>query len=896
MSCVDVQPCVDWANDTAENCRVEESRGPCDTYYQEWRCFDLRECSWNTILECIGGFFCAVGRYVSTGVCRIYETIKTTVCEGTTAAAKGACQLFSTTVNAVCDFFVWVWELTTAALGCIFSKPTSRNIIEDIVPNFEGINFTGRDERNTEIPFLWGVSTASFQAEGQINNSDWSIFSRTPNIQDRVEGLPNFFGDTTFRLEPPQHAVHHRCIDVLKQDLDRVELLGMNTYRFSLEWSRIQPMKPAWAETYITTRLSGGDYSGLSTNGYNPNEFNDSAIEFYREMIDEMKERGLTIVLTLNHMSLPDWVLTPPKTPFVTIEDDYFKNSLRGWESEIVIEAYKNFVERVVFEFIDKVDYWITLNEPIATQMQLGYIAGIFPPGFSLDGDRAKKVYFNLIRAHVAAYDTIKQIAQNSGVNAKVGFSQYVAYAQTAPQRCIEKKIGDNDAARDQWDYAINRYFLDAVINGIFNDDLLLNNDFKPVIPQWVNKLDFIAPQYYRSFDIYHDLAINSISPWIRGGFHADVRGRTDYLSNKLFNDLGWTIYPGGLYQILKDFHDRYNLPILITENGICQRDDRNRAAYTISHLQQVLRAIKDGVNILGYIHWSIVDNYEWAYGYQNAGRFGLFTVDRDVSIANECESYPRHITEGALCYQYVIAKSMQLSRANNNENPFDLPVKRFGTIDAEGLRIEPPDMSFGGLWKISAIGDNRTLFNLYLTRLSTIQWQDIPDTDWVGMIFFLDIAKWVRLENIQWSGGVGESSSNGILTFRHPSILNQRVFSEYTFATFPTSAQRQLDGTITTGSQIRNVIGIKERKMGTWKKNNVGPDFITLHYLEGDKDRWHGKYLNSKPEWDSFVVDISLFDLTSHSTGEDSIHGTFTTATGVVTFGGTKLPDGILF
>lgn len=895
MSCLDIKPCTEWVEDTREECH-KELTGCRD---RDWQCDDWGDCSWNpaTWGDCINGVFCRAGHYFCKAANKIYEL----VCEVVTVLVEVACVVAGAVVNAVCDFFVWLWQLVTAALGCLFSKRTSRNIAEDVVPNFMGLNFKAKDEYGNEMPFIWGASTASYQVEGHIANSDWSIFNTSPDIKWRVE-LHGNIGGTTLQLEDADNAVDHRILDVFIEDVDRVKLLGLDTYRFSLEWSKIQPRKPKWAQTYITRRLAGQNYLSISTDGYEPNEFSVAGIEFYRTMIREIKRRNLKIILTINHMSLPDWVLTPPinSGPLAFGNDSGFCNSLRGWENPIVIEAFTNFVEHIVLNFRDDVSYWITLNEPIATLLQCGYIAGIFPPGFSIgsnlgnDSNIARDVYLNLIQAHVNAYNTIKRIA---GRNAKVGFSHAVIYADAISQTCLERAFGDNEDAKNQWNYAINIYFLDAVINGDLNRSLLLNDSIEHN-SEWANKLDFIAPQYYRSADIYHDVGMNASVPWLRGNFKIDVRSVANF--QKLFNDLGWAIYPGGFYQILKNFHDRYKLPILITENGICQSEDRNRAAYTIAHLQQVLRAIKDGVNVIGYVHWSIVDNYEWAFGYQKEAHFGLFTVDRDSPISNGARSFPRHITEGAIGYQYVIAKSKEIIRLNSNEDPFDLPVKRFGTIDVRGVSVQPPQMSFGGLWEIFIKGNKKPILNLYLSRLSTPEWRDL--SDWVGMIFFLDIDKWVRLENIQWRGGTvpDEPFSNGILTFRHPSIQNQSVFSEYNFTTFPTDIgqQVQLKGTITTQGQIRRVIGRKERKMGTWKKNNVGPEFITLHHLEGDKDRWHGKYLNAKPEWSPFIVDdISQFVVTSHSMGEDSIYGPIITAAGsVIPFGGTKLPDGIPF
>ena len=388
-------------------------------------------------------------------------------------------------------------------------------------------------------------------------------------------------------------------------------------------------------------------------------------------MLNLIEDRGLNVILTLNHMSLPDWVLTPPIAhdliEWSAVEDIHFRSSLRGWENPVTVKAFENFVRFVVPRLMDLVAYWITLNEPIGSSMATGYLAGVWPPGFLGDGDRARKVYFNFIDAHVRAYDVIKELA---GEAAQVGVSHIVMYARQAPQSALQRLLGRNETARDQFAYAFNHYFLDAVVKGDFNQNLW-RQDPPASREAWIGKLDFIAPQYYRSVDIYHSGPTALKVPWLGGAFVADLRGRQDYLAAYLWNDMGWTIYPGGLYEVLKDFHHRYGLPLLITENGMAETEDRNRAAYIVAHLQQVLRAIQEGVDVIGYVHWSIVDNWEWAFGYQDEARFGLFTIDRSAGLAaSGVASYPRHITEGALALQYVIANSQWIAETNSREDP----------------------------------------------------------------------------------------------------------------------------------------------------------------------------------------------------------------------------------
>ena len=171
-------------------------------------------------------------------------------------------------------------------------------------------------------------------------------------------------------------------------------------------------------------------------------------------------------------------------------------------------------------------------------------------------------------------------------------------------------------------------------------------------------RLDFIGINYYRSVYVLRDPGYEAFSAAFgsdfMGGYFKQEMRRSGH-EHHLLNDLTWEIYPRGLYALLKEMHERYRKPVLITENGIAEENDRNRAAYIVSHLQQTLRAVQEGVDVLGYLHWSIVDNFEWFEHYNPEARFGLFTVDPGPG-SNSGAPLRRHITEGALALQYMIA------------------------------------------------------------------------------------------------------------------------------------------------------------------------------------------------------------------------------------------------
>jgi beta-glucosidase len=227
--------------------------------------------------------------------------------------------------------------------------------------------------------FLWGVATSSYQIEGGITNNDWDFFTRSKPIKNRISSLtkPSIFykGRSQVHLQPAVEAARFWEPHYYLKDFDMASKLGMNSFRISLEWSGIEPQKDEWDQV---------------------------AIDHYKEMIRSMREKKLIPIVTLNHFTLPLWVLTPPRRfkkiigkhllppPLrdAAIGDppstDPYWYSLRGWENYRTVEEFIKFVERIVSEFKDQVDYWITINELVASIIGVGYIAGLSPPGFSL--------------------------------------------------------------------------------------------------------------------------------------------------------------------------------------------------------------------------------------------------------------------------------------------------------------------------------------------------------------------------------------------------------------------------------------------------------------------------------------------------------------------------------
>ena len=477
-------------------------------------------------------------------------------------------------------------------------------------------------------------------------------------------------------------------------DFDLAIKLGMNAFRIGIEWARVEPEKDQWDQ---------------------------GAINGYKQMIRSMRERGLTPVITLNHLTLPLWVLTPPSrftkkigqrllpSPLKDLpladppaSDPYWK-SLRGWENYETVKEFIKFVTRVVQELKELVDYWVTLAEPVASVIGVGYIAGLWPPGFLLDGNRAKKVLHNLIEAHVQAYDIITSLdsidADGDGISKMVGFSHAMVAASPAePTKMIGATINDNIRAAANFDYFVNDYFINAVISG--EEDLNYlntlqrhNKDSKDFIvhEEWKNKSDFIGINYYRRVYVrYSNILALSSAKFAGGTFVNNLHAQTHHQPHGILNDLGWEIYPEGLYNLIMRIKNQWNntLPVFITENGVADKNDKYRAPFIVAHLQQVKRAINNGANVIGYLHWSFMDNYEWLENYRPEARFGLFSIDRSVGTSGLPE-FKRQGTKGAEALEFIIKQSIfRNENGVDTDSAITAAKDKFGTFSANGSHL----------------------------------------------------------------------------------------------------------------------------------------------------------------------------------------------------------------
>ncbi|MCC8242712.1 glycoside hydrolase family 1 protein [Saccharothrix luteola] len=362
--------------------------------------------------------------------------------------------------------------------------------------------------------FLWGAATAAHQVEGNNTASDLWAFENAPD-----SFLPERSGDAC--------DSYHRW----PEDLDIVRDLGLTSYRFSIEWARVEPA---------------------------PGHVSRAQLAHYRRVVEGCLERGLTPVVTLHHFTTPLWF-----------------RAAGGWTGDDAVSRFRAYV-RSVLPILDGVEWVCTVNEPNMVAMMSAMIkrgerkenvAGAMPPP---DQDVADA----LIAAHRAAREELAALPR-------------VRSGWTVANQNFQAAAGADDLAAE-WAHSREDQFLDVA-----GDD------------------DFIGVQAYTRVVIGDG-----------GPIEPDPDARRTLT--------GWEFYPDALEGAVRHTADRVGpaVPILVTENGIATADDAERIDYTRGALAGLARAIADGVDVRGYLHWSLLDNYEWGSW---TPTFGLVSVDRET-------------------------------------------------------------------------------------------------------------------------------------------------------------------------------------------------------------------------------------------------------------------------
>jgi beta-glucosidase len=425
--------------------------------------------------------------------------------------------------------------------------------------------------------FLWGVATSAYQIEGAVDAdgrgpSIWDTFTHTP---EKIDG--GHTGDVA--------CDHYRR---WREDVDLIAGLGVNAYRFSIAWPRVFPTGRGRLER--------------------------RGLDHYSRLIDALLERGVAPVVTLYHWDLPQ-----------ALEDE------GGWLARETAERFAEYAAACFDAHGDRVRWWLTINEPWIVGL-LGYLHGLHAPGYKDDVLGEATVFHHLLLAHGRAVQEYRR----TGHDGRIGF---------APNLCPHYPASDDPADADVADASdgyVNRWFLDPVFRGSYPEDMRRRYE------ELIGPLDFVRPGDLETIAEPIDyLGVNYYAPrfmqaapgdapWPWRVIVPDETATTGgFTGGVAATDAGTPIVPAGLTDLLVRVRDDYgDVPILITENGAVFPEpvhDERRVRFIRDHLAALHDALEQGVPVLGYCHWSLMDNFEWALGY--AQRFGLVHVDYETFV-----------------------------------------------------------------------------------------------------------------------------------------------------------------------------------------------------------------------------------------------------------------------
>ena len=437
--------------------------------------------------------------------------------------------------------------------------------------------------------FIWGVATAAFQIEGG-GRSD----GKGPSIWDRFCEQPGAIADASNGLVACDHYNNWQ------DDIQIISDLGVNAYRMSISWPRVQPTgKGAW---------------------------NSKGLDFYDRVIDALFEKNIAASVTFNHWDLPDAL-----------------QQMGGWANRETVHRFVDYAQTVASRLGDRVQSFTTHNEPWVIA-HLGHETGIFAPGIKHRGV-ATQVSHHLLLSHGLALQALRAERQT----AKLGIVLNLAPMHSATESTEDKQKTKLEDGR------LLRWYMDPLFKGEYPADVLdfLGSDAPQIesndMAQIQQPLDFLGVNYYSRS------VVSATDPW-------DVQK-----SGLPVTDMQWEVYPQGLTELLVRMHRDYPLPaIYITENGAAFKDkivngnvhDKNRVDYLQQHIRALSDAIEQGVPVEAYMVWSLMDNFEWASGYEK--RFGIVHVDY--------ETQKRVLKDSALWYREFLKQGTQLPELNSNK------------------------------------------------------------------------------------------------------------------------------------------------------------------------------------------------------------------------------------
>ena len=427
--------------------------------------------------------------------------------------------------------------------------------------------------------FVWGTATSSYQVEGGATAD-----GKGPSIWDAFVSIPGKIHQGETGAVACDH--YHK----FKEDVQLMKNMGVTAYRFSISWARILPQGKG--------------------------AVNEAGIKFYSDLIDELLSAGITPWVTLYHWDLP---------LALQLEHD-------GWLSADIADFFKDYADLCFERFGDRVQNWITLNEPWVVAI-LGHGQGVFAPGRA-SNDEPYLAAHNLIRSHAKAVQLYRsKYAHQKG---QIGMSNNCDWREPLTDDPL-----DREAAQRALEFFLS-WFADPIYFGDYPQ--VMKDRLEDRLPSFTpeEKLelkgssDFFGLNHYTTmFASHNDGTDNKDNVYGNGGISEDQDVTLTLDSNWDLTLMNWAVVPWGCKKMLEWIDKRYGKPdIYITENGCAypdelidgEIDDQKRLEFYQGYLQACEEAISEGINLKGYFAWSFMDNFEWASGYEK--RFGLHYVD----------------------------------------------------------------------------------------------------------------------------------------------------------------------------------------------------------------------------------------------------------------------------
>ena len=460
---------------------------------------------------------------------------------------------------------------------------------------------------NYKMPenFLWGSASAAYQVEGAYLEDGKGITNWDKFV--RIEGK-------TFKNTTGDIAVDH--YHRFKEDVRLMAEMGLKTYRFSIAWARIIP-----------------DGNG---------EINEKGLKFYENLIDECLKYNIEPMVTIFHWDLPQALI----------------EQYGGFESRKIVDDFVRYATVLFERFGAKVKYWITLNEQnILTS--LGWLTAMHPPGKFDDVKTFYQVNHHAFMAHAKTVLKFKKLVPNGKIGASFAYSP--SYSIDCNPINAMSKMDFDDMKNFWWMdmYAYGRYPKSTFV-------YLKNKDMEPkfeagdeeILKEAASKIDFMGVNYYQTSVCEYN-PIDGVTPYgtfnttgIKGS--GQVTGQPGLFKNPSnpylkTTDWDWTIDPMGLRYALREITSRYNLPVVISENGLGAFDkkeednsihDPYRIAFLKAHIEEMKIAMEEGCEVIAYCTWSFTDLLSWLNGYQK--RYGFVYVDREEEEGSSMNRYKK--------------------------------------------------------------------------------------------------------------------------------------------------------------------------------------------------------------------------------------------------------------